>query len=120
MKKIFLIALAIVAIGFTSCKKAEVPCYYYYTSSHQIVEVTGMPENQIADLERLLSEKSNTVFYLTKAQAQQEWQSFLTATDNMTIFLNEGSFYEVSFDRYEPQGNEMIAVENIGKKHWGI
>ena len=119
MKKLFLVALAIVAIGFSSCKKAEVPSYYFYTSTHQIVEVTGMPENQITDLENLLSQKNNQTFYLTKAQALEEWQSFLTATDNMTIFLNEDSFYEVSFDRYEPQGSQMVAVENIGKKHWG-
>lgn len=117
MKKLILIAAAIIALGFTSCNKTAT--VYYYTSNMQLNYVSGEPNN-VSELENYLTYKLGTPFYLNKKEAQKEWQSFLDATSNMNITLNSASSYDVSFDRYESQGgSQMVAVENVGKKHWG-
>lgn len=121
MKKLILFALIISAVAFSSCKKEETKYYYYYTTSRHLVDVTGMPENNISQLDTYLVEnKFGKVFEFTTKEAQEEWQSFVNATSEMEIFVNEDSYFQVSFDRYEKQeGQNMVAVENIGKLRWG-
>ena len=120
MKKVILIALAIIALGFSSCNKQETPGYYCYSNKFHLSEALGMPENNVTELDQyLVTNKFEKIFTLTKEEAEAEWESFITATEAMTIFLNEDSYYEVSFDRCEKQDQTMVPVENIGKKRWG-
>lgn len=121
MKKLILFALIISAVAFSSCKKEETKYYYYYTTSRHLVDVTGMPENNLSQLDSYLVEnKFGKVFEFTTKEAEEEWQSFVNATSEMEIFVNEDSYFQVSFDRYEKQeGQNMVAVENIGKLRWG-
>ena len=121
MKKLILFALIISAVAFSSCKKEETKYYYYYTTSRHLVDVTGMPENNLSQLDSYLVEnKFGKVFEFTTKEAEEEWQSFVNATSEMEIFVNEASYFQVSFDRYEKQEDQnMVAVENIGKLRWG-
>ena len=56
---------------------------------------------------------------LTKEEAQTEWNGFLSSVSNITVTLNDSSYYVVKFCRQETQNDQLVNVETIGTKTWG-
>ena len=115
MKKVMFIAVALVAMVCISCTKTGSKDYYSYSTSFRI----NGQGNNTTELEKILRPKLNNVMQLTKEEAQTEWNGFLSSVSNITVTLNDSSYYVVKFCRQETQNDQLVNVETIGTKTWG-
>ena len=115
MKKVMFIAIALVAMVCISCTKTGSKDYYSYSTSFRI----NGQGNNTTELDNILRPKLNNVMQLTKEEAQTEWNGFLSSVSNITVTLNESSYYVVKFCRQETQNDQLVNVETIGTQSWG-
>lgn len=116
MKKVtFLLAIAMVALICGSCTKTQTKGYYYYSNEFYINGI----DNDISELNELVLPKLNNMMQLTNQEATVEWNSFMASASNISVTLNETSYYTVRFARYEDKNGQFVPVETVGEKKWG-
>lgn len=117
MKKVLLVAIALMALVCTSCNKTPTTTKYYYSYSNEM-GIHGM-DNDISALTQIVDPKYGQLMQLTKDEANTEWNNFLASVANIVVTLNDNSYYTVKFNRVEEKDGQFTPVEKVGEKTWG-